>query len=136
MTLQQLEYLVTIEQEGSIMQAANKLGKAQPTLTMQLRLLKEELGVELYKREGNAAVLTSAGKQIAVQAKIVLKEADIIKDVVMNIKKGINTDARKPLITKKPELQRQSRLQKKAVKELDTAMAELLERFDKLKKVF
>ena len=58
MELKQMRYYVTIVEEGTISQAAKKLNMAQPPLSVQLKSLEEELGVELVIRGRRKLTLT------------------------------------------------------------------------------
>lgn len=72
MNLKQLHYFLTIVEEGQITAAAKKLHIAQPPLSYQLRLLEEELGVQLMKRGSRNITLTSAGKLLKKRAEQIL----------------------------------------------------------------
>ena len=62
MTITQLETFVKISEMKSFSLAANELGYAQSTVTMQIKQLEEELGCVLFERLGKTIVLTSAGE--------------------------------------------------------------------------
>lgn len=68
MNLKQLRYFLTIVEEGQITAAAKKLHIAQPPLSYQLKLLEEELGVQLMKRGSRNITLTPAGKLLKARA--------------------------------------------------------------------
>ena len=61
MDIRQLQYFVRIADEGSITGAARSLHMSQPPLSMQMKLLEEELGVILLKRGSRKAELTEEG---------------------------------------------------------------------------
>ena len=81
MTLQQLRYLLSITDNGlSITAAANHLYTSQPGVSKQLKLLEEELGVQLFGRNGRSLVgTTSAGNQIIVHARLIMREVEGIR---------------------------------------------------------
>lgn len=62
MELKQLKYFTTIVEEGNISAAAKKLHISQPPLSLQLKLLEDELGVKLIVRGARRCTLTDAGK--------------------------------------------------------------------------
>jgi LysR family nitrogen assimilation transcriptional regulator len=62
--IRQLGYFNTIADFGSFSAASRRLNVAQPALSRQVRLLEEELGVELFVRSLNGVVLTDAGKRL------------------------------------------------------------------------
>ena len=81
MTLQQLKYLLSITDNGlNITAAANHLYTSQPGVSRQLRLLEEELGVQLFVRNGRSLVeITTAGIQIIVHARLIMREVEGIR---------------------------------------------------------
>ena len=62
MEIKQMIYFKTIVEEGTISKAAQVLHMAQPPLSMQLKQLEEELGVQLMKRGHRKVELTPAGR--------------------------------------------------------------------------
>lgn len=73
-TLTQLEYLLAVETHRHFARAAKACFVTQPTLSMQLQKLEEELGVTLFDRSKKPILPTGIGKQIIAQARIVLSE--------------------------------------------------------------
>ena len=90
MTLNQLKYLVTINECGNITLASKKLNLSQPSLTMQIKKLEDELGVKIFNRKNKPFVITELGQKIISQAKKVLLEEKKINDII-NIDKEIFT---------------------------------------------
>jgi len=62
MELRQLEYFLTVAQEGNVTRAARKLYTAQPSLSRQIHKLEEELGAPLFDRSHRGMRLTAAGE--------------------------------------------------------------------------
>ncbi|MCX7798488.1 MAG: hydrogen peroxide-inducible genes activator [Melioribacter sp.] len=87
MTLTQLEYLVAVEKYGSFSEAAQKCFVTQPTLSMQIQKLEEELGAIIFRRDKQPVVPTEIGKKILYQAKQILKEKEKLY-VLLQIEKG------------------------------------------------
>ena len=83
MTLQQLRYLREVVRHGlNITEAAKSLFTSQPGISKQLRLLEEELGVELFNRDyGRITDLSKPGKTILAIAERMLKDSDSLKQV-------------------------------------------------------
>ncbi len=81
MKLQQLRYLCEVVRQGlSISAAADALHTSQPGVSKQLRLLEEELGVDILVRHGKRVVaLTEPGKALVVIAERMLRDADNLK---------------------------------------------------------
>ena len=81
MKLQQLRYLVQVVKSGlNVSDAADVLHTSQPGISKQVRLLEDELGVEIFVRHGKRVVeITEPGRTIVAIAQRVLKEADNLK---------------------------------------------------------
>jgi DNA-binding transcriptional LysR family regulator len=75
MTLEQLKVLVKIAETGSLLAAAAALHRSQPTVTVAVRKLEEELRVPLLDREQYRATLTAEGRLLCQQAQLILKHA-------------------------------------------------------------
>lgn len=87
MTLTQLEYLVAIERFGNFSEAAKNCFVTQPTLSMQIQKLEEELGVIIFRRDKHPIEPTDIGRKIIEQAKQILKEKEKL-NVILQIEKG------------------------------------------------
>ena len=81
MKLQQLRYLVQVAKQGlSVSDAALALHTSQPGISKQIRLLEQELGVEIFVRHGKRVIeITPPGKTIIAIAERVLREAENIR---------------------------------------------------------
>ncbi len=81
MKLQQLRYLVEVVDAGlNVSQAAENLFTSQPGVSKQIRLLEDELGVDIFVRNGKRVVsVTDAGRDIVALARRVLREAKNLK---------------------------------------------------------
>ena len=72
MTLQQLRYVTSIAETGTLSEAARRFYIAQPSLTASLRELEEELGLTIFRRTNRGAVLTPEGEEFLGYARQVL----------------------------------------------------------------
>jgi LysR family transcriptional regulator, hydrogen peroxide-inducible genes activator len=88
MTLVQYEYIVAVDDYRHFATAAEKCFITQPTLSMQIQKLEEQLGVLIFDRSKHPVVPTDAGSKIITQARIVLNEARKITEII-NDEKGI-----------------------------------------------
>ena len=79
MTLTELRYIVAVAQERHFGRAAQRSFVSQPTLSIAIKKLEEELGVSLFDRSSNEVITTEAGDRIVMQARRVLEEAERIK---------------------------------------------------------
>ena len=83
MDLRQLNYFITIVEEGQITKAAKKLHMAQPPLSHQLKMMEEELNCKLFDRNGRTLELTESGKVLYKKGKILLSN---FEDTISEIK--------------------------------------------------
>jgi len=81
MTLTELRYIVTLAQVQHFGQAAERCNVSQPTLSIAVKKLEGELGVDLFERTKSSVRLTPIGQNIVTQAQRVIEEAAAIKDI-------------------------------------------------------
>lgn len=81
MTLTQLSYIVAVDKYRHFATAARKTFITQPTLSMQIHKLEEELGQKIFDRSRTPVVPTPIGEKIISQAKKMLAEAKAIEDL-------------------------------------------------------
>ncbi len=83
MKLQQLKYLLAIVDNGlNITAAAERLYTSQPGVSKQLKLLEEELGLQLFARKGKSlGGVTAAGRQVIDRARLILQEVENIRSL-------------------------------------------------------
>ncbi len=72
MDIRQLKYFMAIADEGQISRAAKRLHMAQPPLSLQLKMLEQELGVQLVERNTKSLRLTGAGLALYQRAEQIL----------------------------------------------------------------
>jgi LysR family hydrogen peroxide-inducible transcriptional activator len=81
MTLTELRYLVNLDKERHFGRAAERSFVSQPTLSVAVKKLEEQLGVILFERNRGEARPTPVGERVIVQARRVLAEAALIEDI-------------------------------------------------------
>ncbi len=81
MTLTELRYLVNLDKERHFGRAAERSFVSQPTLSVAVKKLEEELGVILFERNRGEARPTPVGERIIAQARRVLAEAALVEDI-------------------------------------------------------
>ncbi len=81
MTLTELKYIVAVARERHFGRAAETCFVSQPTLSVAIKKLEEELGVTLFERGSSEVSLTVSGERIVVQAQRVLDEAARVKEL-------------------------------------------------------
>lgn len=92
MTLTQLKYMIAVAEAGNFTVAAEKSFVTQPTLSMQIQKLEEELGVKIFNRTKKPIRLTKVGSEILMQARKIISESKRMEDVVAQEKGFIGGD--------------------------------------------
>ena len=86
MTLQQLRYIVTIVNCGSISEAAKHLFITQPSLSNSVRELEKEMGISIFNRSSKGIALSSQGMEFLSYARQVLEQAELLEQHYTNKK--------------------------------------------------
>lgn len=94
MTLQQLQYIVSIDRFRSFAKAAEHCGVAQPTLSKMVAKLEDELDVRIFERTRHTVKPTSPGKRILKQAEKTIQEASRIQEIVIDMKNSLSGELR------------------------------------------
>ncbi len=81
MTLNELRYIVAVARERHFWRAARSCFVSQPTLSVAVKKLEDELGVKLFERSSSEVVLTAIGAQVVAQAQQVLESAARVKEI-------------------------------------------------------
>ena len=81
-TLTQLEYIVAIDEYRHFATAAEKCFVTQPTLSMQIKKLEDELGVIIFDRSRQPVVPTDLGAKLIEQARMTLSATQLIKEII------------------------------------------------------
>ena len=79
MTLTELRYIVAVAREGHFGRAADSCCVSQPTLSLGVKKLEDELGVLLFERGHHEVLVTPAGRRIVEQAGRILEESNVLK---------------------------------------------------------
>jgi LysR family hydrogen peroxide-inducible transcriptional activator len=98
MTLVQLEYIVALDTYRHFITASEKSFVTQPTLSMQVQKLEEELGMKIFDRSKKPLVPTQAGAEVIAQARRILQEAARMKQLVSASKGEVEGDLRVGII--------------------------------------
>jgi len=81
MTLTELKYIVAVARDKHFGRAADACFVSQPTLSVAIKKLEEELDVKLFERSANEVSVTALGEEIVRQAQGVLEQAAHIKEI-------------------------------------------------------
>lgn len=81
MTLTELRYIVAVARELHFGRAAENCHVSQPTLSVAIKKLEDELGVKLFERRQHDVNITPIGQRIVEQARVVLEESETIRHI-------------------------------------------------------
>jgi LysR family hydrogen peroxide-inducible transcriptional activator len=82
MTITQLNYVLAVAEHKNFTKAAEHSFVTQPTLSMQIQKLEDELGIKIFNRNKKPIELTQVGIKIVSQAKNIVNESDRISDII------------------------------------------------------
>ncbi len=86
----QLDYFVSIVEEGSISAAARKLHMSQPPLSLQIKKMEEEFGTLLFIRDGRQLIITEAGLSLYRRAKTLIDLSEVTKKEIVSMAQGVS----------------------------------------------
>ena len=82
MTITQLKYVLAVAEHQNFTKAAEKCFVTQPTLSMQIQKLEDQLNIQIFDRSKKPIELTDVGRKIVFQSRNIVNEADRIQDIV------------------------------------------------------
>ncbi len=91
MTLTELRYIVTLAREKHFGRAAERCHVSQPTLSVAVKKLEDELGIALFERSKSQIRVTETGMRIIDQAQRVLDQVGLIRDMAQDGKNQLNS---------------------------------------------
>lgn len=98
MNFQQLEYIIAVDNYRQFSEAADKCHVTQPTLSMMIQKLEDELTVKIFDRSKQPVVPTKAGEAVIAQARMVMQEAARMKEVIQDLKGELKGELRLGII--------------------------------------
>ena len=87
MTLQQLKYVVTIAEKGTISEAAQALFISQPSLTNAVKELEKELQITIFHRTNKGIIVSNEGDEFLGYARQVLQQTNLLEEKYMKVHK-------------------------------------------------
>ena len=88
MTLQQLKYVLTVANKGTISEAAKTLYIAQPSLTNSIKELEKELGIVIFQRTNKGTLLSRDGEEFLAYARQVVEQVNLLEEKYTGKPKG------------------------------------------------
>ena len=92
MNLQQLEYIIALDELKHFGAAADHCFVSQPTLSMMIQKLEDELGAKIFNRSKHPVLTTEIGKKIIAQARTILLETKRLDEIINETKEEIKGD--------------------------------------------
>lgn len=86
-TLRQLQYIVAVSETGRFHEAAKRLHVSQPSLSSQIADVEQQLGIQLFERGRNGALMTPHGEEFVRRARLILRD---VEDLKASMKTGDN----------------------------------------------
>lgn len=86
MTLQQLKYVVTVADKGTISDAAKELFISQPTITNAIKDLEKEMHITIFNRTNKGIVVSNIGNEFLAYVRQVLEQANLLEEKFLNAK--------------------------------------------------
>jgi DNA-binding transcriptional LysR family regulator len=99
LSLDALQVIDAIDRKGSFAAAADELHRVPSAITYSVRQLEEALGIELFDRRGNRAVLTGAGRELVAEGRRLLRAAADLECRVQQVARGWESELRIALDT-------------------------------------
>ncbi|MEM6800335.1 MAG: LysR substrate-binding domain-containing protein [Bacteroidota bacterium] len=98
MTLQQFNYIIAVDNERHFARAAEACHVTQPTLSMMIQKLEDELDLQLFDRSKQPVMPTTDGKLLIEQARVILQEVGKFKEISNKSKEVISGELRVGII--------------------------------------
>ena len=92
MTLSEFRYIVAVAKELHFGRAAERCFVSQPTLSVAVKKIEEELGITLFERHQHEVSITPIGKMIIKQAELILNETNNLKEIASQNKEKLNNE--------------------------------------------
>lgn len=98
MTIQQIEYTIALDNFRNFVKAAESCFITQPTLTMQVKKLEDEIGFKIFNRDKKPLEPTKLGEKFILKARMIKREMNELKELVSNEKDSMAGEFRLGII--------------------------------------
>jgi DNA-binding transcriptional LysR family regulator len=92
LTLDQIQILLTVVDQGSFSKAAKKLNRAQSAVTYGIQKLEAQIGIPLFDRTAYRPALTEAGRTLLLRARRIAEEANAFRDAARSLASGLEAE--------------------------------------------
>lgn len=93
-TIIQLEYIAAVDKHRNFARASEACFVTQPTLSMQIKKLEEDLGVIIFDRSKKPVIATEVGRKIIDQARVVIRQSEEIHEIIKEFNRNISGQIR------------------------------------------
>ena len=93
-TLIQLEYIIAVDKYHNFARASEACFVTQPTLSMQIKKLEDDLGIILFDRSKKPVIATEVGRLVIDQARVVIRQNEEIHEIIKDFNKQISGQIR------------------------------------------
>jgi LysR family hydrogen peroxide-inducible transcriptional activator len=98
MNLQQLDYIIAVDTHRHFAKAAEKTFVTQPTLSMMIQKLEDELGIRIFDRSQQPVVPTPEGKEIIVRARQIMADVGLLKEFTQELRHEVSGELKLAVI--------------------------------------
>jgi LysR family transcriptional regulator, hydrogen peroxide-inducible genes activator len=98
MNIQQLEYILAIDRHRHFETAAEKCNVTQPTLSMMIRKLEDELGIRIFDRSKQPVEPTPEGREIILRARQIMADVTLLKEFAKGLKNDVSGEIKIAII--------------------------------------
>jgi LysR family hydrogen peroxide-inducible transcriptional activator len=98
MNIQQLEYILAVDSHRHFATAADKCNVTQPTLSMMIRKLEDELGVRIFDRSKQPVEPTSEGREVILRARQIMADVNHLKEFAKGLRSDVSGEIRIAII--------------------------------------
>ncbi|HZY79967.1 MAG TPA: LysR substrate-binding domain-containing protein [Cyclobacteriaceae bacterium] len=98
MNIQQLEYILAVDSSRHFETAADKCNVTQPTLSMMIRKLEDELGIRIFDRTKQPIEPTPEGKEVLLRARQIMADVSMLKEFAKGLKSEVSGEIRLAII--------------------------------------
>jgi DNA-binding transcriptional LysR family regulator len=92
LTLDQIQILLTVVDQGSFSKAAKKLNRAQSAVTYGIQKLEAQIGIPLFDRTAYRPALTEAGRTLLLRARRIAEETNAFRDAARSLASGLEAE--------------------------------------------
>ena len=98
MNLQQLDYIIAVDTHRHFARAAEKSFVTQPTLSMMIQKLEEELGIRIFDRSQQPVVPTQEGEEIIIRARQIMADVGLLKEFTQELRHEVSGELKLAVI--------------------------------------